>query len=366
MNQLAEETSFVGGALAIVDAEGIHYAEGFGYADQAAARKYTATTVQPIASVSKTLAGVALMQAQQMGLLDLDDPINNHLPFEIVNPHVPGSPITIRHLASHTSGISDVKGNESSYIFSTIDEDFHKQFSLGIRRFVIRRTMGRLAKNVDKSMAEFISDFYVTTGANYSKKNFTKHAAGGAFHYSNNNTAIAALILEQAAGVDYSTFVATHILHPLGLQNASWSTSDFNTQEKSLLYFGGFRLPEYKLITYPDGGFNTTLLDFSTYFISMIQGYQGTPSILSAESFREMFARQINDDFGAGIFWELYDEEVGHAGGDPGVRVYAHFSRSSGKGHIVFLNTSETRKFDKDMDRLWQTLDKYSALIRPE
>lgn len=53
MEQLATETSFVGGALAIVDADGVHYAQGFGYADKAAGRKYTHKTVQPIASVSK-------------------------------------------------------------------------------------------------------------------------------------------------------------------------------------------------------------------------------------------------------------------------------------------------------------------------
>lgn len=305
------------------------------------------------------------MKAQELNLLSLDDPINKHLAFDISNPHAPETPITIRHLATHTSGISDVDGNEQSYIFSSIDEDFYKQFPLGIRRFVIKRTMRRLAQNTDQPMKDFITAQYVTSGAGYSKKNFKKHSPGTSYHYSNNNTAIAALVIEAAAGMTYQDFVARHILSPLNLQQSSWSTSDFPADDKSLLYFGGFPLPEYKLITYPDGGFTTTLDDFSTYFISMIQGYQGKPGILSADSFKEMFTRQFDEDFQTGIFWALYENEVGHAGGDPGIRVYAHFSRETGKGHIVFLNTSETRKFDKDMDRLWQTLDHYSAMIRP-
>jgi CubicO group peptidase (beta-lactamase class C family) len=85
----------------VVDTSGILYNQGFGYADIAAKKPYTKQTVINIASISKVFIGVALMKAQEMGLLNLDDPINKHLPFAVSNPNFPNELITIRQLATH-------------------------------------------------------------------------------------------------------------------------------------------------------------------------------------------------------------------------------------------------------------------------
>ena len=63
--------------------------------------------MQNIASVSKTLIGVSIMKLVEEDRLSLDDEANRFLPFDIVNPHFPASPILIRHLATHTSSILD-------------------------------------------------------------------------------------------------------------------------------------------------------------------------------------------------------------------------------------------------------------------
>ncbi len=60
---------------------------GFGYSDVAEQTPYTIQTQQYIASISKTVIGVALMKAQEMNLLDIDEPINQYLPLEVKNPH---------------------------------------------------------------------------------------------------------------------------------------------------------------------------------------------------------------------------------------------------------------------------------------
>ena len=96
-----------GFSVAIVNDSAILYNKGFGLADIATQKPYTKNTVQNIASISKTFIGVALLKAQELGKLRLDDPINNYLPFEVKNPNHPEAPITIRHLATHTSSILD-------------------------------------------------------------------------------------------------------------------------------------------------------------------------------------------------------------------------------------------------------------------
>lgn len=78
-----------GFCVAIVDASGVRYAEGFGYADVAAKRPYSANTIQPVASVSKTLIGVALMQAIEDDLVGLDNDVRDVLPFRVANPGFP-------------------------------------------------------------------------------------------------------------------------------------------------------------------------------------------------------------------------------------------------------------------------------------
>ena len=60
-----------------------------------------------IASISKPVMGLVLLQLVDQGVLELDRDINDYLPFTIDNPHIENEKITIRNLASHSSGIDD-------------------------------------------------------------------------------------------------------------------------------------------------------------------------------------------------------------------------------------------------------------------
>ena len=73
LTELSDKNSIVGFSVAIVNRDSILYAKGFGYSNKEKKIKYTKNTVQPIASISKTLASVALMKAQELGKLNLDD-----------------------------------------------------------------------------------------------------------------------------------------------------------------------------------------------------------------------------------------------------------------------------------------------------
>lgn len=125
LKSIAASGPIHGFGVAIVNADGVVYSEGFGYADVAAQKPYTAHTIQNIGSVSKTLIGIALLKAQELGKLQLDDPVNDYLPFQVVNPFYPETPITIRQLSTHTSTILDTDFyNEKSYMIYR-DEDLH-------------------------------------------------------------------------------------------------------------------------------------------------------------------------------------------------------------------------------------------------
>ena len=93
-------------AAVIVDRQ-VVWTKGYGFADWRRTRPFTPGTMMNIASISKPFTGVAMMRAIQEGQLTLDADINTYLPFRVVNPHHPAEKITLRHLATHTSGIAD-------------------------------------------------------------------------------------------------------------------------------------------------------------------------------------------------------------------------------------------------------------------
>ena len=102
-----KETGIVGiGASIIIDKK-VVWAKGYGYADKENGKPFTTSTIMNIASISKTFTGVCIMQAVEEGKVSLDEDINNYLPFKVINPNFPSEKITLRHLATHTSGITD-------------------------------------------------------------------------------------------------------------------------------------------------------------------------------------------------------------------------------------------------------------------
>ncbi len=68
-------------------------------------RAMTADTKIRIASLSKTVVCLVVFRLIEEGLIDLDADISQYLGVEIRNPSYPDTPITMRHLLTHTSGL---------------------------------------------------------------------------------------------------------------------------------------------------------------------------------------------------------------------------------------------------------------------
>lgn len=96
-----------GFAVAIVDSNAVIYKKGFGFSNLNNHTPLTPQTVNFIASISKTFIGLSVMKLVELGKLDLDEKVNDILPFKVVNPHFPEIPITVRQLVTHTAGLMD-------------------------------------------------------------------------------------------------------------------------------------------------------------------------------------------------------------------------------------------------------------------
>ena len=95
------------GAVVAVSINGCTvWSEGLGYADVENNVLCSPDTVMRIASISKPLTAVALLQLWQRGLVDLDAPIQQYVP-EFPRKEFNGKPvdITTRQLLCHLAGI---------------------------------------------------------------------------------------------------------------------------------------------------------------------------------------------------------------------------------------------------------------------
>jgi CubicO group peptidase (beta-lactamase class C family) len=339
LEEIKDKKNIAGFSASIVNENGILYNKGFGYSNVETQKELTKNTIQNIASISKTLIGISLFKAQEMGKLELDDPINKYLPFQVVNPSHPNIPITIRHLSTHTSTIMDSDNFwENTYILKK--KDHPKSVSVfGYMKPPDYKT----------SLANFLESLLTDKGKLYIPDNFSKEKPGEKFSYSNLG----------ATKISYDQFTQENILNPLEMENSGWSRKSVDSTQISKLY-GNYEsvLADYSILSYPDGGLLTTSTDLSKLLTEFIKGYTGKGTLLSKESYKMLFENQLSEsqmpkgtDANFGIFLDFSKgfmeddfETIGHSGGDPGVVAGMFFNPETGLGRILILNT------DSDFD----------------
>jgi CubicO group peptidase (beta-lactamase class C family) len=83
------------------------YARAAGYSDREAGRPTRETDIFRLASCTKPIVAATALVMVDKGLLSLDDPVGKYLPFFTpASPDGDVRPILIRHLLTHTSGIT--------------------------------------------------------------------------------------------------------------------------------------------------------------------------------------------------------------------------------------------------------------------
>lgn len=342
LSKLCGDSALIGYGVAIVNMDSVLYSRGFGFSDQKKKTPYTINTVQRLASISKTLLGVSLMKAQELNLLELDDDINDYLPFRIANPYFPEEKISIRQVANHTSGLKDTRYYEKAYIFDSQLPKFQKKIPFGLTRLSVGRMVRMYNRNIEIPQKEFLHRIYATEGKWYRKRNFIKNHPGNVFEYSNNGAALASIIIEEASGMSYIEFTRKYISAPLGMTSSGWDLNNYPEDDKAKLYPLGMEIPEYNLITLADGAFITSIEDFSKYLMAVIKGYNGEDNIITSESYSKMLKENILNN--SGVFWSVKELDnsnyIGHGGFDPGIQTQIFFDKRNGVGYLFFTTTN--------------------------
>jgi CubicO group peptidase (beta-lactamase class C family) len=343
LHRLWQASALPGFAVAVVRPGGIAYEHGFGYADKGRQLPYTPATVQGVASVSKTLIGVALLQAAAEGKLRLDQPVNELLPFAVHNPYFPEKPITLRQLATMTAGLTD-------------DQRFYNKHAYA---------QGYTAT---LSSEEYLRRTLSTGGQWYSRKRFLPHAPGAYYAYSNESAALAALAIEKAVGQPYSSYTRQRILQPLHLTDTGWSAAEVAGAPLATGYTPrGRPVAPYYTITYPDGGLWTSAHSLARYLQSILNpSLEGAPLPLAARDslLRPQFSAAHPPQHldpaepNQGLFWvHRRTGTIGHTGGDAGISAFLFLDPLTKVGKLFITNTELRGATAQQFKAIWQQLD---------
>ena len=360
--------------ISIIDDEKIRYTNGQGFANIKEQIPYTVTTIQQIESISKTFLGLSLMLLVQEGKLDLDENITTYLPFNVTNPYFPNTPITLRHLATHTASINDREQEEK---FSWIE---NKEVFLQNKDKYIHKERRNyyegILDNKEMSMEDFLNSFFTAKGKNYSKKNFLKNKPGKQWYYSNIGATLAAYIVQLVSEQPYREFVKQRIIIPLKLAHTTWGYPSEMYSVNTLKYGGGKN--EYPRImgpTYPDGAIYSSTADLSQYLMQWMKGYAGATILLNDTSYQEIMKVQFEETNGQfkgiknGLFWWLFKENrMGHNGGNMGTNANMFCYPDLGVGYIS-LENMQYRESDGAMiqsDPIKKILTRYVKYFRNE
>ena len=189
------------GIIAIVaDKTGkVRYKNLLGYADVEAAKPISEDNVFWIASMSKMFVGASIMMLVDEGKVKLEDPVTKYIPQlskwmvieEKDSQHMllvpPARPVTIRHVLSHTSGLTG-----QSELQQVTGSD-----STPLKARALSSVTGPL-----------------------------QWQPGEKYQYGNQGMNIAARIVEIVSGMPYEKFLQTRFFDPLGMSETTFWPSD--------------------------------------------------------------------------------------------------------------------------------------------
>lgn len=180
--------------MVVVKDGNIVYENGFGTIDPAGTIPATPETVYQYWSMTKPFTAVAILQLQEQGLLDIDAPVTNYLPyFEVIYPSGDSEDVTIRHLLNHSSGIPNNVPEIVSWIHFDGDPELDQ------------------------------SAFFEEQLPNYTRLNFEP---GAQSVYTNVGYLGLAAFIESVSGQSYGDYMAEHILEPLAMANTGIAYND--------------------------------------------------------------------------------------------------------------------------------------------
>jgi serine beta-lactamase-like protein LACTB, mitochondrial len=276
-----------GASVAIARDGKLDFAQGFGHADLENDLPYQPETVNRLASISKTITAVAVMQLVEGGKIDLDADIRTYVP-EFPDK---GEKITARHILAHTSGIRHYKPDEP--------ENYTRMAS------------------VVEGLARFTSDPLL-------------HKPGEKYTYSTYAFSLLARAVETTSGLTFKEYLDQKIFEPAGMKASGLEdlraivkhrTRGYTRRTDGTVANSDFSDLSYK---WAGGGMVSTSPDLCGFGIALLAGKLMKPATIT----QMWTAQKLNDGTALrqSLGWALETYEgkpvVMHSGSQPMAKTF--------------------------------------------
>ena len=303
-------------------------------------KKVNDSTLFMMASCSKPVTSLGIMKLYDQGRLNLDNDINDYLPFRINNPNYPQEVITFRMLLTHTSSLRD--------------------------NWDVLDPLYTLPEGGDSplELQSYVRDYFTEGGTYFSlEENFANEEPGSSYDYCNMGYSLLGVLTEVISGLTFSQFMQEEIFHPLQMHNSYWFLGEIPHENIAHPHeIAPAKEPQvlnhYGFASYPDGQLRTTASDYAQVLKLMInKGKVGNGNFLKEETVDEFLAIQYpevakhqaiawNYNEFDGFIYNLWHPRYiftknrpAHSGYDPGVETYVVFDPDKKTGAIIFINS---------------------------
>lgn len=348
--------SVPGGSVAITYQERLVYARGFGLADVDAELPVDPSHVFRIASVSKSITGIAIAKLIEDGLLEKNDlvfgpsGILSEAPYDVLND-ARMERVTVGQLLHHTSGFSRLVSNRDP-VFADV--------------FVAGQTGWPLPHDPATKI-----EYYL-------KNELLGRDPGTGYEYSNLGYLILGRVIEAVTGLSYEEYCRSVLFEPNDIETIRMGQSLLeNTYDNEVRYYGypgvgtgqsvygtGEFVPWHyggiNVETFDShGGWTASASDLLRLLVS-VDGFSNKPDILAAATIQTMTTPSTTSGNYAFGFAVNSINNWWHVGSIAGAT--AEWVRSSnGLNWTLLFNTrpspSQNDQFIREMDALiWSVL----------
>jgi len=172
-------------------------------------------TAYRIGSISKPFTATAILRLAESGTLSLDDDVSRYLPFPIRNPLAPETPITLRMLLTHQSGLAKETPEFDRFFLFSDKQLLLFSDSIGFPLPGFIETPDRV---------DFFRELVTPGGTYYTENVWTEPPQ--TLRYSNIGFSLLALVVEQSTGLPFEECVAREIFVPLGMDHSGFRKED--------------------------------------------------------------------------------------------------------------------------------------------
>ncbi len=303
-------------SIAVVNNGKIEWARGFGKSDLENNTSADIETMFQAASVSKPIFALAIMKLKEKGIIDLDKDVNTYLTSWQIPKNGDWQPkITIRHLLSHTAGLTvhGFLGYTSSETLPTIQQMLN----------------GEEPANSAKVMVDILP--------------------GTKFRYSGGGTVVAQLAVTDLIKKPFPEIIEEELFQPLNLKQSTFSQplpKEFKYKTATAYPYKNQPISG-KYHIYPEmgpAGLWTTPTELATIMIEIQKGLQGKSDFIKKETLEEMLTPQeVAKWIGIGFMLEGDKESARfkHSGWNEGFLSEFRGHKNVGKGVVIMLNSNE-------------------------